>query len=257
MDMSATTLSHRGVLHKAAPARRWGRLGWIGAAAVVVLVIQPIHSRTVQVLELLAIASAWIGLLVHLGRRRWPWLVAALLAPLLLVATLLLPGRAPEVPSLRRAYVQALQRYEGTAYLWGGENRLGIDCSGLVRRGLLAAAASRALRELNPRLLREAASLWWHDASARALRDGHRELTVPLLSAASLNELDHEQLRPGDLAVTSDGVHVLAYLGDRTWIASDPEQAEVIRMRAPNISVWFRVPVRLLRWRLLSEGEGN
>ncbi|MBI3986575.1 MAG: C40 family peptidase [Lentisphaerae bacterium] len=33
--------------------------------------------------------------------------------------------------------VQCLRRYEGTLYVWGGENRRGIDCSGLVRKKVI------------------------------------------------------------------------------------------------------------------------
>jgi NlpC/P60 family len=35
--------------------------------------------------------------------------------------------------TLRSTYLRSLYSYMGTTYVWGGENQLGIDCSGLVR----------------------------------------------------------------------------------------------------------------------------
>jgi hypothetical protein len=34
---------------------------------------------------------------------------------------------------------------------------------------------------------------------------------------------DAQNLRPGDLAVTTSGSHVLAYLDDNRWIEADPD----------------------------------
>jgi len=105
------------------------------------------------------------------------------------------------------------------------------------------------IRALNPALLRSAVSLWWHDRSAKALRDGYRQETRFLFRARSVNELDHDQLLPGDLAVTSTGIHVLAYLGDNTWCQADPGAREVVTLRAPNDGTgWYREPVHILRW---------
>ena len=56
--------------------------------------------------------------------------------------------------TLRQKYVDSLVRYEGTKYVWDGENRLGIDCSGLVRKGLIDAAVRAGISTWNPRLIR-------------------------------------------------------------------------------------------------------
>jgi hypothetical protein len=86
-----------------------------------------------------------------------------------------------------------------------------------------------------------------------ALREGYRDLARPLFSADSINVLDHSRILPGDVAVTADGVHVLAYLGEQTWIEADPAAGRVIRVRAPAPDHgWFNVPVVLIRWRQLS-----
>ncbi len=41
--------------------------------------------------------------------------------------------------ALRADYCAALRSYLGTRYGWGGQGRLGIDCSGLVQKGMMDA----------------------------------------------------------------------------------------------------------------------
>ena len=140
----------------------------------------------------------------------------------LLVGAGLLPGRGISVSSLQQRYTQALGRYEGTRYIWGGENRRGIDCSGLVRQGMVDATFHEGLTTLNGRLIRHSLAMRWYDCSAEALRDGYRGFSVKLGEAMALDQHDHTMLQLGDFAITSDGVHALAYLGNETWIEADP-----------------------------------
>lgn len=65
-------------------------------------------------------------------------------------------------------------------------------------------------------------------------------------------EADHSLLKPGDLAVTDDGVHVMAYLGDRAWIEADPHAHQVIEVILPSDNPWFRMPVVFVRWQCLT-----
>ena len=163
---------------------------------------------------------------------------------------LLAPGRRYDVDRLRGRYVKALCRYEETRYIWGGENRLGIDCSGLVRRGLIDANLWEGFTSMNPALVRTAARLWWYDCSARALKDGYRGWTRPRFTAPTINGIAPERLLPGDIAVTSSGVHVLVYLGGGQWLQADSGPGKVVRGRPPvDRSKWFEMPVHVLRWR--------
>jgi hypothetical protein len=172
--------------------------------------------------------------------------------PLGLGLFLTMPGRATDAAALRSAYLDELRRFDGTEYVWGGETGRGIDCSGLVRVSLLRATAGQALARLDPALARRALELWWFDASARALGEGYRGWTEPVLESERLLDVDATRLQPGDLAVTRDGLHVLAYLGDEAWIQADPAQMRThIDRLAPELGGWFLRPVRIVRWSML------
>ena len=137
-------------------------------------------------------------------------------------------------------------------YEWGGEGRGGIDCSGLPRKALLDATLERGLATANPTLLRRAVGLWWNDLSARAIGARHRKSTVSVTSGEAIRSMDVAPLSPGDLAVTTDGVHLLAYLGDDRWIQADPLAGEVITVGSDDDNSWLRKPVNIVRWRVLA-----
>jgi hypothetical protein len=224
--------------------------------AVLAILLFPIRFGGLRLALVLALFVLWAGALWLFRERRWVRRACLGLAALA-GAIVLLPGSTDDPGALRRAYVRALGSYEGVRYVWGGETRLGIDCSGLPRRALIDAHLNRGIRTANPRLLRRALDLWWHDSSARALQHGYRGQTRFLLAARGLNALDHARLLPGDIAVTANGLHALVYVGSRTWIEADPGPAgRVLKVTVPAAdNVWFDTPVDILRWRDL-EGRG-
>ncbi len=226
---------------------------WIAQLALFLAVwLQPVSSRMTRAGGLALFCVVWCGL-VGLCWRRRPLRVALLAVTVASGGFLALPARElPKADALRADYVAALRRYEGVAYVWGGESPRGIDCSGLVRRGLIDALLHRGLRTLDGGLVRRALVLWWYDTSAAALGREHDGLTARLLEAPSINALDAARLAVGDLAVTRDGVHVLAYIGDGRWIEADPDLHRVVTLAAPvPDNAWFDTPVSLVRWTLL------
>lgn len=194
---------------------------------------------------------------ILLLRKRKVLALALLSACIALVIFLCIPGSQGNPARLRNAYVGALERYEGTLYVWGGENRIGIDCSGLVRNGLIDANLRLGISSLNPRPIRDALTLWWNDCSARALRDGYKEFTTPLFKADSINSITNNMLAAGDIATTTDGVHVLAYLGNSRWIQADPGVMKTIIASTPSDNIWFTVPIHVRRWTQLTEAPNN
>jgi len=168
-------------------------------------------------------------------------------------AFMALPGRADyDRPALRQEIVQALQRYQGVRYVWGGENFLGIDCSGLVRRGTIDGTFLYGIRTLNPLLVRKAIVFWWHDISAQEMGSGANGTAKKITEEKSLAVLNDKNLHPGDFAITRGGIHAVAYMGDHIWIEADPGEMKVISVNARNTkNIWFRQPISILRWRFL------
>ena len=225
--------------------------GWLAVSLFGLhLQIQPVASVRIHVLEFFAAAIFILGVLALVWRKRTIRLaIFALLA--LPAAALLLPGREHDHAALRMANARALQSYDGVEYVWGGEGGSGVDCSGLIRRGLMDACLREGARTFNPSLLRAAVTLWWHDCSARALGEGYREWTRPVTDAPSINALDHEKIESGDLAVTAGGAHILAFLGGHEWMQAAPEVDHAASFVVPNTNGWFHNPVKIVRWRLL------
>ncbi|MES2597000.1 MAG: NlpC/P60 family protein [Verrucomicrobiota bacterium] len=225
----------------------------ITIAAWAALVWYPIGSRPTR----MAMVTLSLLILIQALAAVWPWrwmrvLFLAVLG--LVTGFLLLPGKK-EISRLElgQAYLEELRSFEGVPYVWGGENVRGIDCSGLVRRTWADTLLVHGIRHLDPALVRTAAYIWWHDLSARALRDQECGLTRRGLEARSVNELDPSLLSPGDLVATQDGVHIMAYLGKALWIEADPGADRVIVEQAPSSrNPWFVTPVVLLQWRELA-----
>jgi|UniRef100_UPI003783E963 cell wall-associated NlpC family hydrolase len=158
------------------------------------------------------------------------------------------------IQTLRSSYVERLQTYEGCLYYWGGESHRGIDCSGLIRRGLIDACFYSGVANADLGLIQHGLTLWWNDTSAKALGEEHQGLTKHLFDGPDLKTLDHKKLQAGDIAVTDDGVHIMAYLGDETWIEADPGKLKVIKIHAPTTTNgWFLHPIKILRWSLLQQ----
>lgn len=215
------------------------------------LLLFPINNFTLRIGLLVSLLGIWAGCLFF-NRRKKRLCLALVFLPLCVAGFLIFPGRPADKNQLRATYVTTLRSYEGTRYIWGGENVFGIDCSGLVRAGLIKANFREGLVALNPRLIRFALSLWWHDSSAEALGHEYRKLTKLLSEGINLNQVDQNQILPGDIAVTVSGVHVMAYLGEGKWIEADPNIGKTVIVQVPESkNPWFQETFKILRWREL------
>jgi hypothetical protein len=232
--------------------RQLFRLWCVAWLLLVIILIQPLGYTLSRAATVLLSFLVWIGGL-YFGWRRLPVRIVGIILTLYLSLLLILPGRPVDAAELRADYLRSLQGYTGTKYVWGGENRRGIDCSGLVRKGLIMANFRHGIVQFNPASFRQGLAMWWFDLSAKALRDGEHGWTTRLFQAESINAIDPAQLLPGDLAATRDGVHILAYLGENKWIEADPGVLKVIVVSVPErVNVWFNVPVDILRWQQLA-----
>jgi hypothetical protein len=220
----------------------------------IVLFLYPINNLLTRSGLVVALLGLWAGLL-YFGWHKKGLRITLFSINLLLIGFLICPGRNYNQDKLRQNYITALRSYEGTRYVWGGENKLGIDCSGLVRAGLIKASFQQGVLTANPSLVRYSLSLWWHDSTAQALGEEYRNQTKHVLNATTINSLDPNEAIPGDIAVTASGVHVLAYLGNEEWIEADPSVSKVVIVKVPAIkNPWFQEPVHIMRWTIL-EGK--
>ncbi len=232
------------------------QLLWVSVFVVtILLILYPVGKGIARLFIALSIPLLLLGFSVFIWEKKklrpLPWLFFFILSSLFF-----LPGKTINKEQLQQSYLSSLKSYTHTRYVWGGENSLGIDCSGLVRKALIQVTLKQGLRELNSALLRSSIQMWWYDCSAKSLRDEYRGMTKRVFSATNINSIASSQLKPGDLAVTSSGQHVLAYLGNQEWIEADPDLdiRKVIIVKAPSTdNPWLKRPVYILRWKLLRE----
>lgn len=214
------------------------------------LLLYPVSNRAIRIATVVMILLLWLGMLWFVWSAKWLRMIVIGI-PVIVIAFVFLPGHKTDRLALRDEYLDSLRSFDGTRYVWGGENRLGIDCSGLVRAALINASLRDSVATLNPSSLRLAVDLWWHDSSAKALGEEYRHQTILVSAAGAINEIASDSLQPGDLAVTEDGVHVLAFLDDTHWIEADPDEKKVIIVSVPSSNAWFSTPVKIVRWRPL------
>jgi hypothetical protein len=186
------------------------------------LIALPLRTGKIRLAIVGLLALVWGGLIVLTAVRKW-WVGAGLAAITLAVGIFIcLPGAPINVAELRSLYLERLQRYTGVIYVYGGENSLGIDCSGLVRRAMVDALFLYGVRKHDSAAIRAACRLWWCDANAIELGNGAHGDTRAVGASASVKLGDHPDAVPGDMAVTASGSHVLAYLGGEQWIEAEP-----------------------------------
>jgi NlpC/P60 family len=232
---------------------------WIGNSLLLVILAVTVTSAclpyAMSVLRLLTLGGVfclWAGVLMLYWNKIWVR-VLALVPAVFLAVILALPERKVDTNALRQTYVASLKSYQETPYVWGGEHKWGMDCSGLMRRGFIDAMLTEGVRQKEPGLLRSALILWWNDASARAMGEEHQGKTWKIGTAKSLNTADYSVLKPGDMAVTQGGQHILAYVGDedgkQTWIQASPLTWKVSENTIPEQKDgYFGMEAVFIRW---------
>jgi hypothetical protein len=216
------------------------------------LTLNPINRLSFRLGWLLLSAGLIVYVLWRGRYSRYMWYGLGLCA-MLILGWFNIGVRQITQEEMRVEYVRALTSYEDVGYLWGGEGRLGIDCSGLVRRGFIDTQLWLGLTHGDASAIVRAIILWWVDQSAASLSELSSCFTVPVMYDVTLNSVDYSTLLPGDIMVTSNGVHCMVYLGNREWINADPTAGKVFRATVPDSSVhWFIAKANISRWRLLA-----
>lgn len=224
----------------------------LGAFAGLFLsLLNPVNSMILKLAFLGCVVGTWGGVTI-LAWKRKPVRVVALILPLMAAIPFVFPASEIDADEVRQDYVRRMAKFEGTKYFWGGESSRGIDCSGLPRRAFRDALLAYGIKHFNGRAFHDYVEQWWFDASAKALGEGYHDYTCPIGSTGTIRDMDYEDLIPGDLAVTTDGVHILAYVGDGRWIQADPGIGSVVTLDGrTGDNGWFLTSVTIHRWQLL------
>lgn len=231
--------------------RRMGpRLILYSSLAIAFLIWRPYHDGILRYGLITSGLALWAGLLAIAWKHRG-WKFAALAAPLVLALPFLMPARELDRQQLQERYLESMRSFEGTRYVWGGESKRGIDCSGLPRAGLRSALAGQAARG-NGTAARLWMEQWWFDTSAKAMAEENRGFTNTTGISGDLRKIDLGQVEPGDLAVTMDRRHVMIYLGAGEWIQADPGTGKVFTAHAGSeLSGYLSSEVTICRWAVL------
>ena len=238
----------------AVKAKNWKKYWWWIPPLVLILAwLWPVNNginRWLIVLSALGVLAEFGFAAVRFFMKKWKWYYAVIVGIVFLIGFLLPPLYSTRLNDfLRDGYVRELRNYVDTRYFWGGENRFGIDCSGLPRKAMRTAYWKTALKLKNADFPFLALENWWFDASAKALAEGYRDYVCPLNLAGTVATAPEKALKPGDLAITDDGVHVMVYLGPVEWISADPGQGKVvIEHPSESKNPWFVRPVHFYRW---------
>lgn len=111
----------------------------------------PINSLRTRTAIVVTLAGLILGSLVFAWRSR-KVLACLIIGYVLVVVFLLLPGRPLRADELQSAYTNKLLSYEGVPYVWGGEGRWGMDCSGIIRRSMVDVLLEKGLKTAIPGL---------------------------------------------------------------------------------------------------------
>ena len=219
--------------------------------ANVFIILQPIHSLRYNLFIVFSLALALLvfGLYLFLNFRRY-FYVYIIVVTLPLLANF---NRSKIDPiELKILYISQLRSFVGTSYVWGGENFLGIDCSGLPRKSMINALWKYGPFHFNGVAIQKALYFWWHDASALELIGGYSGNTIVYSDVFVINDGNLNAL-PGDMAITKGGIHVMVYLDKSQIIQAEPDRGNVVIDQLPEGgSPWYNEKVKLVCWSLLN-----
>lgn len=134
-------------------------------------------------------------------------------------------------------FVAALKRYEHVPYVWGGETKKGIDCSGLIRMALCDVYLSEFKWGA-------AFQIFYFDVAAKDLGKKYKSILTYKRSYPSIKDIPISELKKGSIVVASD-IHTFAYIGENKWIQASPTDNKVTIKDANEPDKYFSTAIEL------------
>jgi len=208
----------------------------------------PINSKLMGLIKIFLIFIIWLGIFNLLPKRIFK--IFWIFFPTLVVLLLMSISKPINSKELNELYMKELKSFDKVNYFWGGESSNGIDCSGLPRRSLRNAYLKYAIKNLNGKAIFLFMENWWYDSSALALMKNYRKYVVDKKISGTIKTISYKNLKPGDLAITKSGLHVIVYFGNNLWIQADPDKKIVIIQNGKtDKNMWFYQQINIFRWK--------
>ncbi|MCO4780822.1 MAG: C40 family peptidase [Candidatus Cloacimonetes bacterium] len=207
--------------------------------------------RLALIFGFIVVATQFFVKIKDVNTKLFKWLVSFLV--FIFILGVLNSTKLNDISDFSTTYISKLTSYHDIKYVWGGENKRGIDCSGLMRMALVDTLITHGLLDRNLYLIWKAFNLWYYDLSAKAIMHGYDGKTFKVFDSLSIKDIDHSKLSIGDMAATDNGVHVLAYIGDKKWIQADPTRGKVTIDHSSSKAPWLDTKVCIVRWKLISD----
>ncbi|HAN09867.1 MAG TPA: hypothetical protein DCP90_04555 [Clostridiales bacterium] len=153
---------------------------------------------------------------------------------------------------IRLSYIENLKNYENTNYMSGGENRIGIDSSGLIRRPMIDTFIEMGFKTKNMQYIRMALSIWMDDYAISDIYNNYKGMYIDILKFCSICEITDKNIKSGDILIYDNYSQVYIYLGNNEWIEVNPHDKKTIIVSAiPALSIMREISGKVVRWKVL------
>lgn len=203
------------------------------------MLLQPIRTTAVRICILEAYFLSYLIFLFWVWKKSlFRYLSISLLFISILALVLTTKDKAPN----RIYFIEALKAYKDTVYVWGGENKSGIDCSGLIRMSMRDAY-------IKENLWGNAFLIWFFDVAARDFKNKYTKILINYGQYNSIRKIPDNELIPGSIVVTANGIHTFAYLGDHLWVQASPNDNKVTIKNSEENDPYFNDQILIYKFK--------
>ncbi|HCC07619.1 MAG TPA: hypothetical protein DEP72_05610 [Clostridiales bacterium] len=153
---------------------------------------------------------------------------------------------------INACYVENLKDYENTKYMSGGENGIGIDSSGLVRRPMIDTFIEMGLLTKNMQYIRVALRIWLDDYAISDIYNNYKDMYIDIQKFSSISEITDKTIKSGDILIYDNCSQVYIYLGNNEWIEVNANDKKTIIVSAiPALCIVQEISGKVVRWKVI------